>query len=81
MQASRHRSLCAAAHQQKAGEEAMKKIAADVCVPAPPTGRTPTNCRKKRYVAAGLPGTPPNTKMEKVRRTTLPPAHISRSWI
>jgi hypothetical protein len=30
---------------------------------------------KEAYVAAGLKGNPPSTKMEKVRPTTLHPAH------
>lgn len=38
-------------------------------------GEDADKLQKEAYVAAGLPGTPPTTKMEKVRRTTLPANH------
>lgn len=60
--------------QQKAGQEAMKKIADGLRARAA-NGEDPDKLQKEAFVAAGLKGTPPNTKMEKVRRTALPPAH------
>lgn len=57
--------------EQKAGEEAMTKVAADVRERAS-KGQDPDELQKDVYAAAGLPGTPPTTKMEKVRRTALP---------
>lgn len=57
--------------QKKAAEEAMKKIAADLRARAA-RGEDPDKLQKEAYVAAGLPGNAPNTKMEKVRRTTMP---------
>lgn len=62
--------------QKKAAEEAMDKVAADVRERAA-QGEDPDKLQKDAYVAAGLPGNAPNTKMEKVRRTTLPPNHQS----
>ena len=40
-----------------------------------PRVRIPDKLQKEAYTAAGLPGNAPNTKMEKVRRTTLPTNH------
>lgn len=60
--------------EQKAGEAAMKKVAAALRARAA-NGEDPDKLQKEAFVAAGLKGTPPTTKMEKVRRTTLPPAH------
>jgi len=60
--------------QQKVGEEAMKKVAAGLRTRAA-NGEDADKLQKEAYVAAGLKGTPPSTKMEKVRRTTLPPTH------
>jgi hypothetical protein len=60
--------------QKKAAEEAMKKIAASLRARAA-KGEDPDKLQKEAYVAAGLPGNAPNTKMEKVRRTTLPATH------
>src|SRR5260370_24983746 len=60
--------------QQKAAEEAMKKVAADLRARAV-KGEDPNKLQKEAYVAAGLPASPPNTKMEKVRRTALPANH------
>jgi cell pole-organizing protein PopZ len=60
--------------QKKAAEEAMTKLAASLRVRAA-KGEDPDKLQKEAYAAAGLPGNPPNTKMEKVRRTTLPANH------
>ena len=60
--------------QKKAAEAAMKKVAADIQVRAA-KGEDPDKLQKEAYIDAGLPGNPPNTKMEKVRRTTLPTNH------
>ncbi len=60
--------------QKKAGEEAMKKLAANLRVRAV-KGEDPDKLQKEAYVAAGLPGNAPSTKMEKVRRTTLQKDH------
>jgi len=62
--------------QQKAGEEAMKKEAAALRKRLV-AGEDPEKLEKAAFTAGGLPGTPPPTKMEKVRRTSLPPAHQS----
>jgi hypothetical protein len=56
--------------QQKAAEAIMTKVAADLRARAA-KGEDPDKLQKAAYVAAGLPGNAPNTKMEKVRRTTL----------
>ena len=40
-------------------------------------GEDPDKLQKEAFVAGGLPGTPPPTKMEKVRRTSLPASHQS----
>ena len=58
--------------QQKAAEEAMKKVAADLRARAV-KGEDPDKLQKEAYVASGLPGNPPTTKMEKVRRPALQP--------
>lgn len=60
--------------QQKAGEEAMKAEAAKLRKRLM-AGEDPEKLEKAAFAAGGLPGTPPPTKMEKVRRTSLPPAH------
>jgi hypothetical protein len=60
--------------QKKAAEEAMKKLAPDLRARAA-KGEDPDKLQKEAYVAAGLPGNAPSTKMEKVRRTTLPANH------
>jgi hypothetical protein len=62
--------------QQKAGEEAMKKEAT-VLHGRLVKGEDPDKLEKEAFTAGGLPGTPPPTKMEKVRRTSLPGAHQS----
>jgi bifunctional DNA-binding transcriptional regulator/antitoxin component of YhaV-PrlF toxin-antitoxin module len=60
--------------QNKASEEAMTKLAAGLRA-RDAKGEDPDTLQKEAYVAAGLPGNAPSTKMEKVRRTTLPVNH------
>ena len=60
--------------QKKADEEAMTKVAADLRTRVV-KGEDPEALQKEAYVAAGLAGTPPPTKMENKRRSTLPPKH------
>ncbi len=60
--------------QKKAGEEAMKKVATDLHTRAV-AGEDPDKLQKEAFVAAGLPNNATTTKMEKVRRTTLPAGH------
>ncbi len=60
--------------QKKAAEEAMKKVAADIHARAV-NGEDPDKLQKEVFVAAGLPNNPTNTRMEKVRRSTLPANH------
>ena len=38
-------------------------------------GEDPDKLEKAAFTAGGLPGSPPPPKMDKVRRTSLPPAH------
>jgi parvulin-like peptidyl-prolyl isomerase len=58
----------------KSGEEAMTKSAAALRARAA-KGESFDALEKEAYLAAGLKGNPPSTKMDKVRPTTLPPAH------
>jgi hypothetical protein len=60
--------------QKKAAEEAMTRLAASIRARAA-KGEDPDKLQKEAYAAAGLPGSAPNTKMEKVRRATLPANH------
>jgi bifunctional DNA-binding transcriptional regulator/antitoxin component of YhaV-PrlF toxin-antitoxin module len=60
--------------QKQAAEEAMKKLAANLRERAA-KGEDPDKLEKEAYAAAGLQGNPPTTKMERVRRTTLPANH------
>ena len=60
--------------RQTAGETAMSKTAAALRARAA-KGEAFDTLEKEAYLAAGLKGNPPSTKMEKVRPTTLPPAH------
>ena len=60
--------------QKKASEEAMTKLAAGLRARAA-KGEDPDKLQKEAYAAAGLPGNAPSTKMEKVRRATLPVNH------
>jgi hypothetical protein len=62
--------------QEKANEDAMTKLAADLRVRAA-NGEDPDKLQIEAYTAAGIPGTTPVTKMEKVRRNALPPQHES----
>lgn len=57
--------------QQKAGEAAMKKTAADVRARAA-KGEDFEKLQKEAFVGAGIKGNAPTTKMEKVRQSTLP---------
>ena len=60
--------------QKRAAAEAMKKVAVDLRARAA-AGEDPDKLEKEAYAAAGLPGTAPSTKMEKMRRSALPPNH------
>jgi hypothetical protein len=60
--------------QQKAAEEAMTRLAGALRARAA-KGEDPDKLQKEAYVAAGLPGSAPSTKTEKVRRATLPANH------
>ncbi len=57
--------------QKKAAEEAMTKLA-DTLRARAVKGEDFDKLQKEAYVAAGLPASTVNTKVEKVRRTTLP---------
>ncbi len=52
----------------------MTRVAANLRARAA-KGEDPDKLQKEAYVAAGLSGNAPSTKMEKVRRTTLPANH------
>jgi hypothetical protein len=52
----------------------MTKAAADLRARAA-NGEDPDKLQVEAYTQAGFPGTVPHTKMEKVRRSTLPPQH------
>jgi parvulin-like peptidyl-prolyl isomerase len=60
--------------REQASEAAMTKTAAALRARAA-KGESFDTLEKEAYLAAGLKGNPPSTKMEKVRPTTLPPAH------
>jgi hypothetical protein len=62
--------------QEKAGVEAMKKEASALRERLV-KGEDPDKLEKAAFTAAGLPGNPPPTKMEKVRRTSLPTSQQS----
>ncbi|MGD0467538.1 MAG: peptidylprolyl isomerase [Terriglobales bacterium] len=62
------------AEQQKAAEEAMTELAADLRARAV-KGEDPDALQKEAYAVAGLPGNAPGTKMEKERRSMLPAGH------
>jgi hypothetical protein len=62
--------------QEKAGVEAMKKEAT-LLRERLVKGEDPDKLEKVAFTAAGLPGNPPPTKMEKVRRTSLPASQQS----
>ena len=60
--------------REKAGKAAMQKTA-DLLRARAAKGESFEVLEKEAYLAAGLKGNPPSTKMEKVRPNTLPPAH------
>jgi len=60
--------------REKTGEDTMTKTAAALRARAA-KGEAFDALEKEAYLAAGLKGNPPSTKMEKVRPATLPPAH------
>lgn len=60
--------------QKKAAAEAMKKVATDLRDRAA-KGEDPDKLEEEAYAAAGLPGTAPDTKREKMRRAQLPANH------
>jgi bifunctional DNA-binding transcriptional regulator/antitoxin component of YhaV-PrlF toxin-antitoxin module len=60
--------------QKKAAEEAMMKLATTLRARAV-KGEDPDKLQKEAFVAAGMPGNTVNTKIEKARRSTLPPTH------
>jgi|SRR5208282_4712139 hypothetical protein len=62
--------------QKKAAEEAMTKLA-DTLRARAVKGEDADKLQKEAYVAAGLKGNTPNTKIENVRRSTLPTNHQS----
>jgi hypothetical protein len=55
-------------------EDAMTRVAADLRTRAV-SGEDPDKLQIEAYAEAGMPRTSANTKIEKVRRATLPPAH------
>jgi hypothetical protein len=55
-------------------EDAMTRVAADLRARAV-SGEDPDKLQIEAYAEAGMPRTSANTKIEKVRRATLPPAH------
>jgi hypothetical protein len=62
--------------QPKQDEAGMKKIAAELRTRAA-NGEDPDKLQKDAFAAAGMAWTPPNTKMERIRRTALPAAHAA----
>ena len=60
--------------QKKAAEEAMKQLATDIHARVV-KGEDPDKLQKEVFAAAGLPNNATTTKMEKVRRNTLPANH------
>jgi hypothetical protein len=60
--------------QTKADEEAMTKVAVELRVRAV-NGEDPDKLQIEAYTEAGIPRTNSDTKMEKVRRASLPPQH------
>ncbi len=58
--------------QKKASEEAMTKLATTIRARAA-KGEDTDTLQKEAFAAAGMPSNAVNTKMEKVRRNTLPP--------
>ena len=62
--------------QTKVDEDAMVKVAGELRVRAV-NGEDPDKLQIEAYTEAGVPRTNSDTKMEKVRRATLPPRHES----
>ena len=62
--------------QTKVDEDAMVKVAGELRVRAV-NGEDPDKLQIEAYTEAGIPRTNSDTKMEKVRRTALPPRHES----
>jgi hypothetical protein len=62
------------AHSGVTPEEAMSRVAADLRARAV-KGEDPDRLQIEAYAEAGIARTSANTKIEKVRRATLPPAH------
>src|ERR1700692_4063140 len=60
--------------QQKANEEAMKKVSVDLHARLA-KGEDADKLRKEAYGAARFPGSSPRTEMDNVRRNTLPANH------
>ena len=60
--------------QKKAADEAMKKLA-DTLHTRAVNGEDPDKLQKEAHTASGQPGIAQATKMERVRRTTLPANH------
>ena len=64
------------AARQKAGEAEMNKLAESLYARAAKGGDFAT-LQKEAFEAAGFKGIPPDVKMSKVRRTTLPPKQVA----
>ncbi len=64
------------AAEQKAGEAAMSKLAETLHARAA-KGEDFATLQKEAFEAAGFKGVPPDVKMSKVRRTTLPPKQVA----
>lgn len=62
--------------QQKAGEEKMKKVSLELHARLV-KGEDADKLQKEAYLDAGLPGNPPKTQSDKVRRNNLPATHKS----
>jgi hypothetical protein len=62
--------------EEKLGVEAMTKEAALLRARAA-KGEDPDKLQKAAFVAGGLMGNPPPTKMEKARRPSLPASHVA----
>jgi hypothetical protein len=63
-----------AARGPNPSEEKILQLAADLRARAA-RGADPDQLETEAYTAAGIPGTAPHTRMENVRRATLPPSH------
>jgi hypothetical protein len=63
-----------AARGPNPSEDKMLQLAADLRARAA-HGADPDQLETEAYTAAGIPGTAPHTRIESVRRATLPPSH------